>query len=88
MKWSDLESGDVIKVTEQARIKGHYTSDSWANKDLTISKVYMSDSDSYDLPHVVIWCDNNQYRFNILLNGCHMCCEELGTFFDIVKLRE
>lgn len=87
MKWEDLEPGDVIKVTNKVRTRGNYTKEDWANKDLIVSKIYTKEDDYYPT-HVVIWCDNNQYNFHILLNGCHMHCESLGIFFDIIKLRE
>lgn len=85
MKWSDLEPDDVIKITKEACTKGNYASFDWANKNLTISDICLKYYDDR-LSYIEIWCENNRYRFNIQLNGCRMYWDDLGIFFEIVKL--
>lgn len=84
MKWSDLEPGDIIRVTEHFRTKEWNIDKHWANKDLIVSKIDVRDDDLGK--YIVIWCDNNKYNFHVLLNGQPMYYEEENEYFNIIKL--
>lgn len=85
IKWTDLEVGDVIRVTD--KIKKEYKGSDWTNKDLVVSNISVRDDIYGGGQTVCIHCDNHHYYFEINSEtGCYKSYEYLGQFFNIINL--
>ena len=85
MKWEDLEVGDVIKVTGNARKHfGEEREAWWALNNLTITSIEIRQS--YNEIIDVRCGDGNYFQLN--KDGTHRSFERLGVFFEIVSLKE
>lgn len=84
IKWTDLEVGDIIKVTE--KVKDKYRDYEWANKDLVINNISIIDELGGG-QSILIYCNNSAFYFKIdSETGCHLNCDHLGQFFNIISL--
>lgn len=89
MKWSDLESGDVIRYKKELgdiyKPINTWWTDKWCNKDITIREVIILDR--YIQINFVV---PNYGNVRIKYDGSSYdgFGEYSGVLFDIVKLRD
>lgn len=86
MKWTDLEVGDVLRVTDNFVVQSKITGwgRKYVNKDLTITKIYE------DEKYLIIHFNNSFNKWNIHKDGTFWDIHSFGEIipFEIVKLRD